>query len=648
MSDIEDVVPEVRIEGGEEAERALRSLGEVGAFAFERIAEAATKGDFTGLATLVGGEVAGAFTKAAEAVLDFVDSQAHAIETLSNLAEASGTSLSQILGIKDAFASVGISANGFERSMGRLAVTVGNMWSSIEEAARTSAAGQMQSIAGLRQSTISLEKAQNDLNKLIGQPQTHSMNPEQEKIAEAEIKLMKAKAAHAEAEEKVRQGELKDIPKLAESINAVAAGQAEWNKQVNLTETSSQNLTKAVIKAASLDGKEPTAIDVFNKLAELFPKMGDSAEAMNAKMEIVQHTMGAGFRAGQASAVQIVAVLGRGTEEMEKFRKEAENFAEKSGIGVSKKDEETLKEFNAAWSELNAILDQVKAHFAALIASGLTKLFDAMRASIESDNGALHNLISGLGEVVSGIGTIAGVIESGVAAVAKLFDVAPLDVWITALGLVVAFFAPWLAAIGLIVAAFGALGGHIGEVAQALADMATAFENSWVGKMLAGIDQVISRILKFIGLQDEAANKSPSASAASADPNAPLFQVVGQAAGGLIRGPGSGTSDTAGVFALSDGEYVAKSAAVAHYGVDFFHALNNLAVGGFAMGGAVGRVAAPAAPAGRSGPATVVNLRIDGHEFNGLRAPDSVAADLQTYAVHRQTSEAGRSPSWRR
>jgi hypothetical protein len=47
-----------------------------------------------------------------------------------------------------------------------------------------------------------------------------------------------------------------------------------------------------------------------------------------------------------------------------------------------------------------------------------------------------------------------------------------------------------------------------------------------------------------------------------------------------------------------------------------------------------------------SGAHSIVNLSIDGHHFNGLRASEPVANQLRQYATHRQMTSAGRRPSW--
>ena len=66
MAGIDDITPQVTIEGGDEAASVLQNIGAVGAEAFSKIFEAASAGDFTGLAGVVGGPLAEAFTKASE------------------------------------------------------------------------------------------------------------------------------------------------------------------------------------------------------------------------------------------------------------------------------------------------------------------------------------------------------------------------------------------------------------------------------------------------------------------------------------------------------------------------------------------------------------------------------------------------------
>jgi len=64
------------------------------------------------------------------------------------------------------------------------------------------------------------------------------------------------------------------------------------------------------------------------------------------------------------------------------------------------------------------------------------------------------------------------------------------------------------------------------------------------------------------------------------------------ASGGLVSGPGTGTSDSI-MARLSNGEYVIRAGAVQAYGTDFLDQMNSLQVPAFAVGGPVLDVAGP-------------------------------------------------------
>lgn len=76
----------------------------------------------------------------------------------------------------------------------------------------------------------------------------------------------------------------------------------------------------------------------------------------------------------------------------------------------------------------------------------------------------------------------------------------------------------------------------------------------------------------------------------------------GYQAGGLVEGPGTGTSDSVPAPFLSRGEFVVRAAAVRRVGVDFLDMLNSMRGPGMAGGGAIGGAAGPA-----SGRPVVVN-----------------------------------------
>ncbi|WP_311969348.1 phage tail tape measure protein [Pseudomonas baltica] len=72
--------------------------------------------------------------------------------------------------------------------------------------------------------------------------------------------------------------------------------------------------------------------------------------------------------------------------------------------------------------------------------------------------------------------------------------------------------------------------------------------------------------------------------------------VPGFASGDMVRGPGTGTSDSI-LARLSNGEFVVRAAAVRHYGTDLLRSINQRSLPGFAVGGEVGARLAPSVSA---------------------------------------------------
>ncbi len=141
--------------------------------------------------------------------------------------------------------------------------------------------------------------------------------------------------------------------------------------------------------------------------------------------------------------------------------------------------------------------------------------------------------------------------------------------------------------------------------------------------------------------------------------------IPGFAGGGHVRGPGGDTGDKIPAW-VSNYEYINQARSVRHYGVDFFHALNRLAIPrdivrkmlagmqGFSLGGLVGDLSIPivqrsmpafaagglvSIPAGAgaasvpSGPKAVIV--IDGRE-HGFIADDQETLDSFTRAMRKK------------
>lgn len=94
----------------------------------------------------------------------------------------------------------------------------------------------------------------------------------------------------------------------------------------------------------------------------------------------------------------------------------------------------------------------------------------------------------------------------------------------------------------------------------------------------------------------------------------PSTNTPALATGGILRGPGTGTSDSI-LARLSNGEGVINARAVQYYGADLIHQLNNLRAPRFATGGVMGNVPVPSIPS--LAPALQQQLESGGREFLG-------------------------------
>jgi hypothetical protein len=131
------------------------------------------------------------------------------------------------------------------------------------------------------------------------------------------------------------------------------------------------------------------------------------------------------------------------------------------------------------------------------------------------------------------------------------------------------------------------------------------------------------------------------------DTSGGAFGGSGRASGGLVRGPGTATSDSIMAW-LSDFEYVINARAVRHYGADLFGALNAMALpkdfmNRFAMGGLARVSGGSHLAAGGHVRGTPVTINIDRHTFNMTAGDDTVAA-IKRFAVAAQISSTGRKP----
>ena len=114
-----------------------------------------------------------------------------------------------------------------------------------------------------------------------------------------------------------------------------------------------------------------------------------------------------------------------------------------------------------------------------------------------------------------------------------------------------------------------------------------------------------------------------------------------KADGGLLVGPGTGTSDSI-LMRGSNGEYMIREAAVRHYGVPFMNMLNRKQLPRYADGGLIGR-APPSLPDSTPQPASVggrpLTIVLDGQRYSART--DNATAERLSADLHMHNLKGG-------
>lgn len=465
--------------------------------------------------------------------------------------------------------------------------------------------------------------------------------------------VKEAVIARGEAEERANKFALTNVVSIKNALDGITQGNKAAATAINLAEVSVNNLTKAIVAQAAEGHKgpgNPTGYETLRSVSNLLAKDTDHLIDRQQRLAVVNHLAATSMQAIGSSGSEILDVLENDADKIEALQKKIDDL-DKSV------DPNVIKAFRGALAELRLEISFVSQAFAAAIAPAFTAFLNAINSSLTESNGLLHNFISGIksvGEALSAIGTaLATTIEY----FAKLFHVDSATLLkgaLLAIGFAIAAaigpITGMVAAIGLVIVAIGAVRDHWKEIKEAAEKAWASVKDNAVVKFFEGVLDVILRVIKGLAIIDKATSiggksKSAAAAAAQAADEANGAPPPGFAGGGHIRGGGTATSDSI-MARLSDGEFVTKTAAVQKYGVDFFHALNNMTLPGFATGGLVG---VPARIGGGTNPIQAsrpLNLTIDGRTFGGFRGPANVVESLANFAVSRQTSSAGRQPSW--
>ena len=338
----------------------------------------------------------------------------------------------------------------------------------------------------------------------------------QNAVKEAVLAVEKARIAETEAAQKSHDLDLKNLPKIAAQLNSIAHGQSGVKGAIDLTQVSAQHLSQAMILAAGgIDGlNKPQGIEVFTKLTQVFHGLGEGADAMNVKMELVQRLMSAGFRGGGASLAEMVTALDKGGMYFDNLIKKIE----KSDYALTQFDESAAKDTVAAFETLEGTFGRVSEKLAALASPTITAWLNGIVESIENSDGILHIFIEG----IQGVGAAFGAAITGVQNFATKIDEALnfdkgqsmkliLGAILVIIGLCASAFLAWPAIFLIVITAIGEIAKHWDQVKAILGPIGEIFRG-W-GIILNGIigiiGSMIDKLREFLGLQDKAHPATP-------------------------------------------------------------------------------------------------------------------------------------------
>lgn len=482
-----------------------------------------------------------------------------------------------------------------------------------------------------------------------------------------ENSLAEAIDHRAAAQERADKLALTSIPRISSALQGVVDKNTDLAKSVDLSQVSVRNLTNGVIELASKQNNnaKPTGIQVYTELSKVLSSTTDDLITKDQQLAVVQQLLSRGFGAGSHDAAELLNVLKQGTKATEDY-----DAASKRHISTQEGGIKAAEDFKKAFEGFNQVLDLTTRDLAVLVSPALIAFFETLKSSLSENEGLLHQFVDGITAIGRAIGAIIQTVTDLGHAIDKVFSFeAGTTFKIALIGLVTfvaAFASAWLAvptAILLVITAVGALARNFDELKQKAADWASSFISpaviqfcqTFIGYLQSIVDwfvKIKANAPKFLGggggeapasagVGNAAASQVGQNAGAEGNPDGLKF-----ASGGHVRGEGTATSDS--IFArLSDGEFVQRSAAVQHYGVDFMNAINNMSFPGFAAGGLVASPVRMGGGAGGSIPASsTLNLSIDGRSFNGLRGPKSTVDDLSSFAIARQTGSGGKRPSW--
>ena len=405
--------------------KAFGDLNTISSDAFANIIRQATSGDFTGIATMIGGPYAGAFMQAGKAIGEFMQTQSAAGLANASMAKELATTPEVVQNLRNAFEGAGISGTSFERLAQRLARQISMdypmMMRNVEESnnkTRKSALDLSEAQYNVQKSfendapekaTMRLAEAQEKLQIARGIPKsqfeaqdklrdidkaqmavTDAMNEQEEAYHQDEMKRKEAQLALDQKRQEVHQQELTDVPHLAAELQKSAEQGA---MSTDVQEASVRNLRMAIEHIVQPPGGgPPQPLNVLSKEMDL---IGSKAVDGSKALEMMQESMGmissAGGMQGMSTANLVTLAQQRGGAPV----REAEaNKGLITQLGLAQTPQDT-KNFTAFTEQVSQMASVWGALMEKLGSLAVGKVGSPIMRAVEQTGEGIANLMSG-------------------------------------------------------------------------------------------------------------------------------------------------------------------------------------------------------------------------------------------------------------
>lgn len=424
MSAIDDIVLNVVLSGNDNVAAAFDRMRAAGERLFNGLDKAAGSSisSFTALGTAIAG-VAAATTIAGVGLFAFTKSMSDVVNTVQELAEATGETTEEITGLKAAFAAGGAGPGEMEQAFRRLAITVANSWSQIKKDTRESADNLKGASLGVTEALVKQAEARRDLANAsrdqahLEQDNALSVQSASLHLAEllgrdvsqqrARLELGQARANLAKAEEKQqddianaainkqkavdaaeksdlelsqarkRQQDIQrnDVTNVINAVKQVAQGNKAALQDID---DSAENIVKGVIGASGDAGKALGALrGDLTDLSSPAPELKATLEVLSKTLANIENstlrTSVAARFFGRAVSQDVINVVSDPSK-----LKEFQDRIDQLGLSISKQDTETFKKFRESLFGLQNDIELIASKMAAAFGPGFTTILKAI------------------------------------------------------------------------------------------------------------------------------------------------------------------------------------------------------------------------------------------------------------------------------